>query len=83
MSNKHVNVDVLVYYTGDVDETKYHFDERTPLVLFLKDCVGCMSIIDKISIIDYDLDIKVDDMISRIIKYANTETLRKVAGLDE
>lgn len=83
MNNKHVNVDVLVYYTGDVDETKYHFDERTPLVLFLKDCAGCMNIIDKISIIDYDLDIKIDNIISRILKYANTKTLRKVAGVDE
>lgn len=82
MCNKHVNVDVLVYYTGDVDETKYHFDERTPLVLFLKDCSGSMSI-DKISIIDYDLDIKLNDMVSRIMKYANTKTLRKVAGVDE
>lgn len=83
MSNKHVNVDVLVYYTGDTDGTKYHFDERTPLVLFLKDCAGCMSIIDNVSIIDYDLNIKIDDIVSRIIKYANTKTLRKVAGLDE
>lgn len=83
MSNKHVNVDVLVYYTGDIDETKYHFDERTPLVLFLKDCAGCKSIIDNVSIIDYDLNIKIDDIVNRIKKYANTETLRKVVGLDE